>query len=65
MTLLFYMVKDQSKILFYLREDVDKRIEIIQEQIKITESTYDREKLEERLAKLRGGVGVIKVGGGS
>ena len=59
------MVKDQSKILFYLREDVDKRIEIIQEQIKITESTYDREKLEERLAKLRGGVGVIKVGGGS
>ena len=65
MTLLFYTVKDQSKILFYFREDVDKRIEIIQEQIKITESTYDREKLEERLAKLRGGVGVIKVGGGS
>lgn len=31
----------------------------------ITESTYDKEKLEERLAKLKGGVGVIKVGGGS
>ena len=59
------MVKDQSKIIFYHREDIEKRIEIIQEHIKITESTYDREKLEERLAKLRGGVGVIKVGGGS
>lgn len=30
-----------------------------------TNSQYDREKLEERLAKLRGGVGVIKVGGAS
>lgn len=47
------------------KEDIEKRIEAIQDQIKNTESTYDREKLEERLAKLRGGVGVIKVGGGS
>lgn len=31
----------------------------------MTESSYDKEKLEERLAKLKGGVGVIKVGGGS
>ena len=30
-----------------------------------TESAYDKEKLEERLAKLQGGIGVIKVGGGS
>lgn len=37
----------------------------ITEQIKNTTSTYDKEKLEERLAKLTGGVGVIKVGGGS
>lgn len=40
-------------------------MEVIQEQIKITESSYDREKLEERLAKLQGGIGVIKVGGAS
>lgn len=33
--------------------------------MKTTQSTYDKEKLEERLAKLQGGVGVIKVGGGS
>ena len=33
--------------------------------MKITESSYDKEKLEERLAKLQGGIGVIKVGGGS
>ena len=31
----------------------------------MTESSYDKEKLEERLAKLKGGVGVIKVGGAS
>lgn len=33
--------------------------------MKITESNYDKEKLEERLAKLKGGIGLIKVGGGS
>lgn len=33
--------------------------------MKVTESNYDREKLEERLAKLKGGIGLIKVGGGS
>lgn len=42
-----------------------ERITQITEQIKATTSTYDKEKLEERLAKLTGGVGVIKVGGGS
>ena len=31
----------------------------------LTTSTYDKEKLEERLSKLVGGVGIIKVGGGS
>ena len=40
-------------------------MDTIQGQIDNTESTYDKEKLEERLAKLRGGVGLIKVGGGS
>ena len=44
---------------------LDERINQITEQIKASTSTYDKEKLEERLAKLTGGVGVIKVGGGS
>ena len=44
---------------------LNERITQITEQIKGTTSTYDKEKLEERLAKLTGGVGVIKVGGGS
>lgn len=47
------------------RAEIESRAEIIKEQIKITESSYDKEKLEERLAKLQGGIGVIKVGGGS
>lgn len=42
-----------------------ERLDQIKEQIKNTTSSYDKEKLEERLAKLTGGVGVIKVGGGS
>lgn len=59
------MVKELSNFCFILREQIEKRIEVIQGQINNTESSYDKEKLEERLAKLRGGVGVIKVGGGS
>lgn len=47
------------------KQDIEQRADIIKEQIKITESSYDKEKLEERLAKLQGGIGVIKVGGGS
>ena len=39
------------------------RVEQIRSQIEITTSDYDREKLQERLAKLAGGVAVIKVGG--
>ncbi|HOP71614.1 chaperonin GroEL [Thermoclostridium caenicola] len=38
------------------------RVESIKKQIEITTSDYDKEKLNERLAKLAGGVGVIKVG---
>jgi len=45
--------------------DIQERISQIRHQIEETESTYDREKLEERLAKLVGGVAVIRVGGGS
>ncbi|MEZ0497768.1 chaperonin GroEL [Sphingomonas sp. IW22] len=41
------------------------RTDAIRQQIEITTSDYDREKLQERLAKLAGGVAVIKVGGAS
>ncbi|MBV9370901.1 MAG: chaperonin GroEL [Alphaproteobacteria bacterium] len=41
------------------------RVEAIRSQIENTTSDYDREKLQERLAKLAGGVAVIKVGGSS
>ncbi len=51
--------------MFYFREEIEKRIDVIEGQIKITESNYDKEKLEERLAKFKGGIGLIKVGGGS
>src|SRR5437588_664352 len=43
--------------------DVDARIAQIKAQIEETTSDYDREKLQERLAKLAGGVAVIRVGG--
>ena len=44
------------------RDAVMGRINQIKKQIEETESNYDREKLQERLAKLAGGVAVIKVG---
>lgn len=43
-------------------EDIKKRIAVIKNQIEDTTSDYDREKLQERLAKLSGGVAVIQVG---
>jgi chaperonin GroEL len=43
--------------------DIEARIKQIKAQIEETTSDYDREKLQERLAKLAGGVAVIKVGG--
>jgi chaperonin GroEL len=45
------------------RKDIEARIEQIKAQIEETTSDYDREKLQERLAKLAGGVAVIRVGG--
>ncbi|MBI4352909.1 MAG: chaperonin GroEL, partial [Candidatus Omnitrophica bacterium] len=42
--------------------DINGRIAAIKKQIEETDSEYDREKLQERLAKLAGGVAVIKVG---
>ncbi|MFN3962386.1 MAG: chaperonin GroEL, partial [Fimbriimonadaceae bacterium] len=44
------------------KDEVMGRISQIKAQIETTESNYDREKLQERLAKLSGGVAVIKVG---
>src|SRR3546814_6275209 len=41
------------------------RVEQIRAQIETTTSDYDKEKLQERLAKLAGGVAVLKVGGAS
>jgi len=46
-------------------EEIKARVEQIRAQIETTSSDYDREKLQERLAKLAGGVAVIKVGGAS
>jgi chaperonin GroEL len=46
-------------------EDIQARIKSIKAQVDDTTSDYDREKLQERLAKLAGGVGVIKVGAGT
>jgi len=44
------------------KKDIDARIKQIKKQIEETDSDYDREKLQERLAKLSGGVAVINVG---
>ena len=45
------------------KQDIDGRVSQIRAQIEETSSDYDREKLQERLAKLAGGVAVIRVGG--
>ena len=45
------------------RKDIEARVGQIKAQIEETTSDYDREKLQERLAKLAGGVAVIRVGG--
>ena len=44
------------------KPDIDARIQMIRKEMEDTSSDYDREKLEERLAKLSGGVAVIRVG---
>ncbi len=47
------------------KDDITGRVNQIRAQIEETSSDYDREKLQERLAKLAGGVAVIRVGGSS
>ncbi len=44
------------------KEDIQARVALIRQQLEDTTSEYDKEKLQERLAKLAGGVAVIKVG---
>lgn len=44
------------------KDDVKARVDQIRQEISTTDSDYDRDKLQERLAKLAGGVAVIKVG---
>ncbi|MEC8337990.1 MAG: chaperonin GroEL [Planctomycetota bacterium] len=47
------------------QEDVSKRIAQLRNQIEASDSDYDREKLQERMAKLTGGVAVVSVGAGT
>ncbi len=56
--------KDNSTIIdgHGKKADIDARVKTIRKQIEETTSDYDREKLQERLAKLVGGVAVIRVG---
>jgi chaperonin GroEL len=50
---------------FGKKEDIDERVSQIRAQLEATESTYEQEKLQERLGKIAGGVAVIRVGGAS
>jgi chaperonin GroEL len=58
------VTKDETTIVEGVgsRSDVSGRINQIRSEIENTDSDYDREKLQERLAKLSGGVAIIKVG---
>ncbi len=47
------------------QEEVSKRIAQLRNQIEASDSDYDREKLQERMAKLTGGVAVVSVGAGT
>jgi chaperonin GroEL len=47
------------------KKDIDGRVKEIKAQIEATTSDYDKEKLQERLAKISGGVAVVKVGAAS
>jgi chaperonin GroEL len=61
------LTKDETTIVDGAGEkaEIEARISQIKQQIEETTSDYDREKLQERLAKLAGGVEVIRVGGAS
>ena len=56
--------KDETTIVVdnKTKEDVAERVRLIKKQIEASDSEYDKEKLQERMAKLAGGVAVIEVG---
>jgi chaperonin GroEL len=58
------ITKDNTVIVdgFGAKEDIEGRVNLIKAQLEETTSEFDREKLQERLAKLAGGVAVIRVG---
>jgi len=47
------------------KKDIEERLEILKEQLDTATSSYDKEKLKERIAKIRGGVAQLKIGGAS
>jgi chaperonin GroEL len=61
------ITKDETTIVDGLGEkaEIEARVGQIRQQVEETTSDYDKEKLQERLAKLAGGVAVIRVGGAS
>ncbi|TPE47364.1 chaperonin GroEL [Amaricoccus solimangrovi] len=61
------ITKDETTIVdgFGEKAEIEARVAQIRQQIEETTSDYDKEKLQERLAKLAGGVAVIRVGGAS
>ena len=58
------VTKDETTIVVgnETKQAVDERVRLIRKQIETTDSDYDREKLQERVAKLSGGVALIEVG---
>ena len=58
------VAKEETVIVdgFGLKADIDARVNLIKNQLAETTSEFDKEKLQERLAKLAGGVAVIRVG---
>mmetsp|Transcript_61651 Transcript_61651/g.113555 ORF Transcript_61651/g.113555 Transcript_61651/m.113555 type:complete len:650 (+) Transcript_61651:86-2035(+) len=61
------ITKDETVILDGLgdKASIEERCQIIRESIEMSSSEYEKDKMKERLAKLSGGVAVIKVGGAS
>jgi len=61
------ITKDDTLLLNGLgkREDIDERIAQLRHQMEETDSSYEKDKLQERLGRLTGGVAVIRVGGSS
>lgn len=58
------VTKDETTIIVddSTKEEVHKRVEMLKKELENSDSEYDKEKLQERIAKLAGGVAVIQVG---